>query len=103
MKYTIYYSVNNGGDGSAYPVFFLNQRCADIHQDLLNEFCDGWGEDCTGEISFDTEGPVIFDKHVMTTADYIKELEDDPDGYGSGEKETDARAAYIEELKSILE
>lgn len=101
MKYTIYYSVENCGDGSAYPRFFINERCAEIHQDLL-QYSEGWGEDCTGELSFETEGPVIFDKEVMTVADYIKYLEEQPDGRGyPGEEE--AIAGYIKELKAIIE
>lgn len=44
---TIYYSVENCGDGSAYPVFFDTKKLAEWHQTHLRE---GWGECCTGEI-----------------------------------------------------
>ena len=43
----IYYSVSNGGDGSAYPHFFESELLANIHQDSLSE---GWGESCTGDL-----------------------------------------------------
>lgn len=39
-KYTVYYSVQNCGDGSAYPIFYDEEICADIHQELEPE---GWG------------------------------------------------------------
>lgn len=43
----IYYSVENCGDGSAYPRFFVSEALADWHQKSLDE---GWGEPCTGSI-----------------------------------------------------
>lgn len=46
-KLTIYYSVENGGDGSAYPKWFDTEELAEWHQDHLYE---GWGESCTGSI-----------------------------------------------------
>jgi hypothetical protein len=46
-KLTIYYSVENGGDGSAYPKLFDTEELAEWHQNHLDE---GWGESCTGEI-----------------------------------------------------
>ncbi len=47
MELTIYYSVENGGDGSAYPVWFDTEKLAEWHQEHLDE---GWGEPCTGDI-----------------------------------------------------
>lgn len=44
---TIYYSVENCGDGSAYPRLFDTEKLAKWHQIHLDE---GWGEPCTGEI-----------------------------------------------------
>ncbi len=46
-RLTIYYSVENGGDGSAYPVWFDTKKLAEWHQEHLVE---GWGEPCTGYI-----------------------------------------------------
>lgn len=47
-KLTMYYSVENCGDGSAYPRWFDTKELAEWHQDHLGEDC--WGEPCTGEI-----------------------------------------------------
>lgn len=46
-KLTIYYSVANFGDGSAYPIFFNTKELAEWHQ---NHLLERWGEPCTGEI-----------------------------------------------------
>lgn len=46
-KLTLYFSVENGGDGSAYPKFFDTEELAEYHQNHLGE---GWGESCTGKI-----------------------------------------------------
>ncbi len=44
----IYYSVQNGGDGSAYPWFFTTQELAEWDQDNMDE---GWGESCVGSLT----------------------------------------------------
>jgi hypothetical protein len=74
-KLTVYYSVNNGGDGSAYPKWFESQELADWDQDNMYE---GWGESCTGSISFTGDNLKCLDE-IQTKegllAEYI--LEDD--------------------------
>lgn len=42
---TLYYSVQNGGDGSAYPRFFLTNEACEYDQET-----EGWGETCTGSV-----------------------------------------------------
>ena len=75
MKSTVYYSVDNCGDGSAYPRFFEDEDCAAVHQNLLNEGGEGWGEDCTGSLDVETDGPVKF-LDAMTREEYIKNLQE---------------------------
>ena len=48
MKLTLYYSVRNGGDGSAYPKFVESEELAEWDQAHMEE---GWGEPCTGSIT----------------------------------------------------
>ena len=48
MKMILYYSVDNCGDGSAYPRWFETEELAEWHQEHLD---DGWGEPCTGTIT----------------------------------------------------
>jgi hypothetical protein len=46
-KVTVWYSIQNGGDGSAYPFWFLTEVEAIKDQD---EMAEGWGEDCCGPV-----------------------------------------------------
>lgn len=59
-----YYSVTNGGDGSAYPHWYESQELADWDNDHQNE---GWGETCTGSIEF--TGEALFD--IKTKEGYL--------------------------------
>lgn len=43
----IYYSIQNGGDGSAYPIYFETQELANWDQDNMDE---GWAETCSGKL-----------------------------------------------------
>lgn len=78
----IYYSVSNGGDGSAYPKFFENSLLADMHQ----SFEDEWGEPCTGSLYITGENIVVHD--IMTSEKYLKYLSDEisfEDQYGGAD------------------
>lgn len=44
-KVTVYYSIDNGGDGSASLIWFLTSEEAEKHQE---EMYEGWGEPCFG-------------------------------------------------------
>lgn len=48
-KIIIWYSIHNGGDGSAYNVWFLTEEEANIDQENHNQN-EGWAEDCTGHV-----------------------------------------------------
>lgn len=64
---TIYYSVQNGGDGSAYPVFMESMELAEWDQNHMSE---GWGEDCSGSITLTSESPIICKNQVTTKESY---------------------------------
>ena len=75
-KLTLYYSVSNGGDGSAYPQFCETEKIAEFHQEIHNEFGEGWGESCTGSITLESESPItILDKNLITKDKLIKSLD----------------------------
>ncbi len=79
MKTTIYYSVQNCGDGSAYPKFFYDKICADVHQEAQIE---GWGEDCTGVLEIEHNSPTsITIGECITYKEYLAELEADLASY----------------------
>lgn len=59
-KITIWYSPQNGGDGSVYLKWFLTQEEAENDQDTME---DGWGEDCSGSVET-FEGSDIYLKAI---------------------------------------
>jgi hypothetical protein len=46
-KVVVWFSIQNGGDGSAYPAWFLTEEEAEQDQEDMYE---GWGESCTGSV-----------------------------------------------------
>src|SRR5688572_13207202 len=70
---TIYWSLQNNGDGSASPKFFDSEALAEFDQDNMDE---GWREPCTGDITIESESPIIIKGiDVIDKAAYIEELE----------------------------
>ena len=67
MELTIYYSVRNGGDGSAYPTFMESKELAEWDQDHLYE---GWGESCTGSLTIQSDSPITVNA-VETKEEYF--------------------------------
>jgi hypothetical protein len=66
---TLYYSVNNGGDGSAYPEFMESAELCEFAQDNMNE---GWGESCTGSITLESDSPItVKDVEITTKENYL--------------------------------
>lgn len=46
----VYYSVCNGGDGSAYPQWYLYEESVDWLQNVWEPLFDGWAEECSGYV-----------------------------------------------------
>jgi len=46
-KVTVWYSIQNGGDGSAHPAWFLTEEETEYDQENADE---GWGETCNGSV-----------------------------------------------------
>ncbi len=67
---TVWYSVGNGGDGSAYPHFMESEELVEWDQDNMDE---GWGESCTGSISFQSESDIFPVDEVQTKEGYLIE------------------------------
>lgn len=70
MEHKIWYSVINGGDGSAYPVFMESEKLCEIDQKYMDE---GWGEDCTGCLVVESDSPIIV-KGLVTIDTVIQEI-----------------------------
>jgi hypothetical protein len=79
MKTEFWYSVENGGDGSAYPIFMESKELAELHQKYMDE---GWGEECIGRETIESDGPVKM-VGVVTAEDLKKEVLEDLE-YTSG-------------------
>ncbi len=71
---TVWYSVGNGGDGSAYPSWFATSELAELDQEFMAE---GWGESCTGSFTVSSESPIEFHESISTKETMIKELEEE--------------------------
>jgi hypothetical protein len=71
----LYYSVINGGDGSAYPRFVESAKLATWLQE--NDYFDeGFGEDCSGSITLRSDSPITCDTAMDTIEDAIEEYKD---------------------------
>ena len=69
MKKIIYYTVSNGGDGSAYPHFYDNEEVCEFDQEHMKE---GWGEPCTGSLTITGENIEV--DGLGTTETYLVDL-----------------------------
>ena len=68
----LYYSVQNGGDGSAYPMFLESEELAEWDQAHMDE---GWGESCTGSIKICGEGKMSCSDVVTTLGFYLDRIQ----------------------------
>lgn len=70
-KLKLYYSVQNGGDGSAYPRLFESLKLADWDQEHMYE---GWGENCTGSFELESESPITCLDKIKTKEEVLADL-----------------------------
>ena len=92
MKKNLYYSVQNGGDGSAYPKWFTTQELADWHQEHEDE---GWGETCTGYITVESDSEMVCDELISAEKFYLELISD---YYGDGIENDSDIQAYVKEF-----
>lgn len=71
----IYYSIQNGGDGSAYPLFLSTSKLARWDQDHMDE---GWGESCDGSLTILTKNDVVV-AEMLDEVGYWLQLTEDED------------------------
>lgn len=96
VKLKVYYSISNGGDGSAYPHFSLDERLVDIHQKLVN-MGEGWGEDCTGFLELESSTLInLVGKYNLSRDSLLEDV-----NYMLESKYTDKE--FISELKEYKE
>ena len=78
----IWYSIRNGGDGSAVLVLMESKELAELDQecDLYDE---GWAEDCSGWITVESDSPITVKGNISTVDGEIEDIEED---YKIGDK-----------------
>jgi hypothetical protein len=99
-KLVIYWSIQNGGDGSAYPEFFETRELAELDQEYMGE---GWGEPCVGWMTLESYSPItVVDEHVMSLQDVIdmtnKDIKDENYWGDTGEIELREKLAKLNEM-----
>ena len=73
MEHTIWLSIRNGGDGSAYARVVESGALCEIDQEYMDE---PWGENCCSCVTVESNTPVVI-KDVYTVHDAIQETMDD--------------------------
>ncbi len=76
MKLKVYYSVQNGGDGSAYIELMESRDLAELDQGHIRDD-EGFAEECIGWITLESDAPIKLLDEVSTVDSLIKEIEDD--------------------------
>ena len=95
----LWYNVVNCGDGSAYPQFFDTEELAYIHAEL-EQYWDGWGEDCVGCVTVTSDSPIRCGD-VKDIHDLIKECDDHLEYASSGEE--NHIAPILERLRKMAD
>jgi hypothetical protein len=81
-KLVVYYSVINGGDGSAYPHFWESKELAEWDEEHDYE---GWAESSVGNISFESDSSIVCLDEITTKEKYL--IDEYFEGYEPNENE----------------
>lgn len=68
----LYYSVQNAGDGSAYPRFMESAELTEWDQD--KDRSNMWGEPCTGEIVLEGDNIKVTYPNIITKESYYYDI-----------------------------
>ena len=97
MEKILYYSVQNCGDGSAYPQFFENERLTEMDQDIMYE---GWGECCNGSIVITGDNIQVSRIDIITIEEFKKKLQERIEASWTSKGEKETATEYLDELNS---
>lgn len=99
----IYYSIKNGGDGSAGLSLMESRELAEIDQKFTNDYIEGWAECCLGWITIESDGPIKIKDEIETVDSVIKEIEEELNtDYIKEYKRKGEYPDWIERLESKL-
>ena len=77
MVTKIWYSVQNCGDGSAYPMLCSSKELAELDQKYMdegwNDMSEGWSESCVGCITIESDASIIGVKEKVETPESMVE------------------------------
>ncbi|KKM01328.1 hypothetical protein LCGC14_1795530 [marine sediment metagenome] len=80
MRTKIWYSVQSGGDGSAYPIFMESEELAKIDQEFsLHTDSNDWAESCEGCITLESDTDIKVCDGIETVESLIAEVDDNYD------------------------
>lgn len=101
MEKVIWYSVQNCGDGSAYPIWMESEELCELDQRWAAE---SWGEPCLGSITIESESEIHFREEIKTAEMVKEELEEElNEDYMIQYKKEDEYPEWFERLEGHLE
>lgn len=97
----LWYSLQNYGDGSAYPKLMESEALCELDQAFLVE---GWGEPCHGYFAIASEGPIsVMEEEIATVYSEIAEVEEElAQDYMQEYKQTGQFPEWIKRLEDRL-
>jgi hypothetical protein len=89
-EYTLYYSIRNGGDGSAHAYFMESEELCQWDQDHMSE---GWGESCNNCFTLKSATEIVPVDEIETKEAYF--IDRYMDGYGDEEEAAEFIAQFF--------
>jgi len=104
METKIFYSIKNGGDGSAFLSLMESKKLAELDQEFEENEGDGFAEDCSGSITIEHEGEIKVLRDVTTVKGEIKRITDElNEDYMKKYKKEGKYPEWFERLEKKLE
>lgn len=75
MVTKIWYSIKNGGDGSAVLVLMESKELAELDQEY-SLYDEGWAEDCSGWVTVESDSLITIKNDISTVDGEIAEIEE---------------------------
>ncbi len=102
-KTKVFYSIQNAGDGSAYPIWFDSLKLCEFHQELESEEGNGWGEPCVGWLTIEHDGPIFIKDNIGTVFSLLEEAKEPLEWYKEGSKYRPAVEKKIKKIEKFIE
>jgi len=100
MKTEIWYTIQDGGDGSVHLKWFESEKLAKIDEEYMDP---GWGEPCYDSISIGHDFPIEISEKIQTVDSVIKEVEDELKQTWNSDNEKKTLSNKLTALKKLKE